>query len=489
MRTTASRRHFLLAMTAALAAGGCAPAPPPAPVTPARGGGRASILVIGGGLAGLAAAHALVERGHEVTVLEATERAGGRILTIRAPWSDGLFVEAGAEHVVGDPELLKLFAAMGVQVERRPRTRGLAQVRLFGGKRAVLPADARLPPDHALSAEEEALGEEGRMDKYFAPAKTFDPTAPLPAALLPLDAMSGVEFLRRQGASPGFIAGIDGMLALGDAGIEGMSALSLVREWANILREIALGGGGRVAGGADKLPAAIAAKLGARVVYGAAVARVEQSPRGVRVAFRRRGEESSLSADCAVFAIPPTVLRALPVSPALSPEKARALAEIALESVTRVWVEADQRFWNARGESGRAETDLPLGKVRDETDGLPGTAGVLGVYTTRAASRRLAAMEDGERVRAVLDQVAQVHPGMKERFVAGASKSWDTDPFQRGAYAYFKPGQLTALGPHLARAEGRIHFAGDHTSHRPGFMHGALASARRVVEEIAGAGA
>jgi len=50
--------------------------------------------------------------------------------------------------------------------------------------------------------------------------------------------------------------------------------------------------------------------------------------------------------------------------------------------------------------------------------------------------------------------------------------------------AWFKTGQLADWGPALAGPEGRIHFAGDHTSHRPGFMHGAVASAKRVVAEI-----
>jgi len=66
----------------------------------------------------------------------------------------------------------------------------------------------------------------------------------------------------------------------------------------------------------------------------------------------------------------------------------------------------------------------------------------------------------------------------------GASKCWDEDPFARGVYAYFKPGQIMELGPAIASGEGRVHFAGDHTSCRPGFMHGAVSSARRVVREI-----
>jgi monoamine oxidase len=185
-----------------------------------------------------------------------------------------------------------------------------------------------------------------------------------------------------------------------------------------------------------------------------------------------------------VFAIPPTLLRAMPVTPAFSSEKQRALNELELESVTRIWLETDRRFWLERGESGRVETDLALGALRDESEGYPGAAGMLGIYATRAEARRLAGLCESERIQAALAHAELAHPGTRRHFVVGASKSWDDDPFQRGAYAYFKPGQIRALGPHLGRAEGRCHFCGDHTSQRPGFLHGALASAWRVVAEL-----
>jgi monoamine oxidase len=449
-----------------------------------RSAGR-SIVVVGGGLAGLVVAHTLTRRGHDVRLLEATDRAGGRILTIRAPWRDGLIVEAGAEHVVGDPALLELCASMGVGVEKRAKARGLAQVSFIAGTRAVAPAGAALAPVHALRADETALTVEQRMAKYFPDVGSFDPTAPLPPSLLPLDAMTGGELLRRRGASAGFLAEIDGMLGLGDSGIEGMSALAMVQAWAEIRREIALGGGGRIAGGCDRLPAAIAARLGGRIIHGAEVTGIDQTAGLARVTFRRRDQQSVLEADRVVVAIPAPVLARLTVVPALSADKRAALGELELESVTRVWLQADQRFWIARGEAGRARTDFATGPVRDETEGLPGTAGILGVYATRAGSRQLARLSDGDRVAALLASVDRVHPGLRDHFVAGASKCWDTDPFQCGAYAFFKPGQLTRLAPHLGRAEGRIHFAGDHTSHRPGFMHGALASAHRVLAELA----
>src|SRR6185503_6104673 len=125
-------RRTLLA-SAALAAGGCvssAPAalllPPPAPANL-----RAeSVIVVGAGLAGLACAYRLMTRGQNVLLLEASERAGGRICTLRQPWRDGLFVEAGASHLVPDPALLALLEELQLPLASRPAERQLARVRL-----------------------------------------------------------------------------------------------------------------------------------------------------------------------------------------------------------------------------------------------------------------------------------------------------------------------------------------------------------------------
>lgn len=489
MRADGDRRAFLagaagVATAAAAVAWGYRVSPASRP----RPSGRERILVVGGGLSGLVAAQGLVARGHDVTVLEAKQRAGGRILTVRAPWRDGLFVEAGATHVVGEPDLLALFAEMGVALEKRPSTPGLAplaRVRYFHRQRVVMPAGAGATESDAFTPEERALGFEGRMKKYLAPATRFDPTLPLPRELAALDRTTGGDYLRWQQASPGFVAHVDAMLGLGDDGIEGMSALGLLQMWAAIRREMRFGPSLRVVGGSDRLPAAIAARLGGRLICGAAVRSVQQDAGGVTVSFERAGVRDTWHGDRAICALPPGPLAAVEFHPALSPAKARALRELGMENVTRVWLQADERFWIQRGHAGRAETDLAIGPVRDETDGMSGTAGILGAYVTRGEARRLAAMDDGARAGTVLDQIELVHPGMRAHCTATASHCWQSDPFQRGAYAYFKPGQLFGLVPHLASPEGRVHFAGDHASYRPGFMHGALTAARRVVAEIA----
>jgi len=456
MEAELDRRRFLMAWAAAFAHG-CAPGPlapqRAAPLGSELAGERRrtrTVIVIGGGLAGLAAAHDLVARGYDATVLEAQARVGGRILTVRAPFRDGQFVEAGATHVVADPALLALFRSVGVSIEQRARTRGLQQVRHFAGTRSVFPADAEPPPAHALDPQERALGEQGCLDKYFELARTFDPKLPPPPALAELDAISGAEFLRHQGASAGFIAHVDGMIGVGERGVEGMSALALVQTWASILHEIGLGsGGGKVAGGSDRLTDALAARLGQRVIREARVLSVEQIRRGVRVTFERRGARSQLNCARAILAVPPGVLAQLALAPALGAEKSAALRALRLESVTRVWLQADRRFWRERGESGSVQTDLPMGGVRDESDGLPGGAGILGLYATRAAAEQLARMSEAERLQRALAHAETLHPGMAQHVVACASKAWDSDPFARGAYAWFSPGQLTRFGTEL----------------------------------------
>jgi NADPH-dependent 2,4-dienoyl-CoA reductase/sulfur reductase-like enzyme len=58
------------------------------------------ILIIGAGMAGLAAGYELSQSGHDVTILEARMRPGGRVHTLHEPFSDGLYAEAGAARIL-----------------------------------------------------------------------------------------------------------------------------------------------------------------------------------------------------------------------------------------------------------------------------------------------------------------------------------------------------------------------------------------------------
>ncbi|MEW5848971.1 MAG: FAD-dependent oxidoreductase [Myxococcota bacterium] len=475
-----SRREFLGAAATTLSAWSCASTPRNATADPRR------VVVLGGGISGLVVALELMERGFDVLVLEARNRPGGRIHTVREGFPDGLYAEAGAKHVVADADLLALFRKVNVEITQPVRPPPKKRVVHFNGARTVL-EPGQEPPARGprLTAEEEALGFQGLLDRYFDVVKGEDPRAPQwpPARLVELDALSGHDYLVKRGASEGFVADMQqSFCPNGD--IKAISALALMRDIASFMHEVQWKGGGRVVGGTDKLPRRIAELLGPRILYEAQVQRVEQRNGDVQVTFTRGGQPQQLVASRVVCTLPAPIVRELELVPDLEGEHRRALTELQHAVVARVFVASRTRFWADRGESGDVETDLPVGTVKDETLLLPGTGGVLGTYVVGPQAQRLAQLGEQERLSAVLDDMERAQPGLREHMVASASVLWSEEPFSRGAYAWFSPGQLTRWGALLRKPRGRMHFAGDYTSHRPGFMHGALASARRVIDEI-----
>src|SRR5262249_39769839 len=110
--------------------------------------------------------------------------------------------------------------------------------------------------------------------------------------------------------------------------------------------------------------------------------------------------------------------------------------------------------------------------------------GILESYTAGPQARLMASMKESERIGTTLAGVEKIYPTIREYFEGGASHSWDEDEWARGAYTWFRPGQMTSLLPHIARPEGRVHFAGEHASNWPGWMQGALEAGNRVAREI-----
>ena len=99
------------------------------------------ILIIGAGISGLAAGYELTQLGHDVTILEARMRPGGRIRTLREPFSDGLYAEAGAARIPEDHQLtLKYLKLFDVQTEPMYPTR-LSALRVDGKSAEQIPIE------------------------------------------------------------------------------------------------------------------------------------------------------------------------------------------------------------------------------------------------------------------------------------------------------------------------------------------------------------
>jgi monoamine oxidase len=304
----------------------------------------------------------------------------------------------------------------------------------------------------------------------------------LSESLRKFDRFTFAEFLRERGASRDAAALIE--MPYYKPEDDQTSALWWLRE-AALLKDQKLEY--KIKGGNDLLPRSFAARLSARIRYGAEVVRIEHDAQSVSITYRQAGNTKRLAADYLVCAIPFTTLRRVEISPSFSPEKQKAIEEHAYDSVTRVFLQASNRSWEREGLSGFALTDLPE-EIWHPTSDHAGSRAILVSYRSGVQSRQLSSLAEKERIAVVSRQMEQVFPGLGETLESGASYCWDEDQWARGAYSILKPGEMFSLLPHIARPEGKVHFAGEHTSIWPGWMQGALQSGNRVAQEIKSSG-
>jgi len=444
------------------------------------------VIVIGAGMAGLAAAFQLRKAGHDVSLLEATTRPGGLVQTLREPFSDGMYADAGAMFIPENHDLTLKYVKL-FNLSLKPFfPQGLPRVYFLKGKRfqAAEGEDPEWPLD--LTPEERDLGLIGMRHKYVDPVldEIGDPTGPgwPPAAAQDYDRISFGEFLRRKGASAAAVT----LLGLGawnqwGEGVETVSALLVLR--AAALRRYARQFF-RIDGGNDQLPGAFAARLAEKILYGAPAVRIEHRPQSVRVVFLQSGEHETMTADHVICTVPFSVLRRIEIAPAFSRQKSEAIQQLPYSSATRVFLQMRRKFWTDEGVCGWALTDLPISSISESTTHETGQRGILATYMSGAAARQFAAASETEQIDKTLEQAEKIFPGARKNCEGGCSISWDEGPWAGGAAPWMKPGQMLSLLPHIARPEGRVHFAGEHTSAWTRWMQGALESGHRAAREV-----
>ncbi len=418
----------------------------------ARLGPEDPIVIVGAGLAGLQAADLIRRAGKPVIVLEASASPGGRVRTLRGPFSDGLYGEAGASRIANTHARVMRLAA-----EHRLPLTPFAQA---AGSTVVAARQWRwrLPEDLPRAAAALALA---REEKGLAPAALLRKyVGDTPDHLTDAhDAVAWPAWLASRGASSGAVT----LMTLGGDS-RGLSARYVLQQMALLGTSTVFF---RIDGGMDRLVRAFANRMSDIVRYNSPVMRVEQSSQGVSVGVSQAGRALSLKASRVIFANPFSTLRHIDVRPTVSAGKARVIAEMPYYQATRVLCQCRTRFWEGDRLSGAARTDDPA-EIWDATPDRDLDAGVLTSTSSGDARRAL----------------VRAFPRLAREIEREAAVSWATEPWARGAFAVFHPGQMTAFASDLSRPEGRLHFAGEHTSRWSGWMEGALESGERVASEV-----
>ena len=438
------------------------------------------IVIVGAGLAGLCAAQLLHRAGTAVVVLEARSRPGGRVHTIRAPFAEAMSAEAGAIRIPPQHEtVIQLAKEHGLNLVPFESFNGSALLTIRGVTTQVPDELKKATATLGLKPEEEGLGQAGLLQRYVGdlPPNLADPNPPADAYAdwRSYDQATWPEWLRSRGASDGAVA----LMTVGGDSRQ-LSALYVLRQFALLQKASQFY---KIHGGMDQLPRAMARALGAIVRYNAEVVRIEQTDGSVELGYVERGRKKTVRASRVILAIPFSTLRQVEVRPAFSSRKAAAIADLPYFPATRLLLQCRTSFWQEMGLSGTARGDQPA-EMWDCTYDLDATRGILGATVGGELGQKLAGMTRSRAMRYGTELVAQTFPKVTGQFQRGAVYRWALDAWARGAFAVFHPGQMSTMMPDIAKPEGRIHFAGEHTSSWMGWMQGALESGERAAREV-----
>jgi monoamine oxidase len=428
----------------------------------------ARVLVVGGGLAGLTAARGLIDRGAAVHVLEARNRLGGRVWTVRDEGFDETPLEAGGEFIDGEhEEIRKLCADLGLTLQQTLREGfGLAldlrgRVQLFKGQRPIW-SDFK----KSLARETEAFG---------AADCDWGSTA---ASVLGRHSLDGL--LRARQAPEEVRAMVQGLRGFLLADSDQLSALVGV-ELAMQPRDPGHQTLWRIKGGNDRVIEKLAARKGLTISLQIEVKKIDQTSSGVSVsAADRGGKLTAIKGDYIVVTSPAPIVRDLEFTPALPSAQRQALKALTSGPATKAHLLFQSAWWRKQGHPLAWGSNLDTGAVWEANGSKPAVLTLLAGGRASQAFRGL--LEEGGPQRLVRRLSWLGEPEEARDF---RSTTWELDKFARGGYAVFGPEFRPEWRAELARASGRVVFAGDHTSRKwQGYMNGAVESGARAARDI-----
>jgi monoamine oxidase len=470
---------------------------------PSSGNGR-SVVILGAGIAGLVAAYELQRAGYRVTVLEARDRVGGRVWTVRggdrivqmgrpdqrAAFDRGLYFNAGAARIPATHNVILGYARrFGVQMETFVNVnRGAGWD--FGGKvhperRMVNDMRGHLAELLAKAIDQHALDKEVPKDELAALRQFLAPYASV-----------GPDGRYTPSGSSGYAVEGGGYdkapvplppLSRKELAPSGAVVLPYLFEhiWdmqATMLQPV---------GGMDRIPLALYEQVKAAVRLRAPVTAIRRMGDRVRVEHGPGGQVTE--ADFAVVTLPAHLLERIPND--FSPTKKAALKGINYLPSVKVAFESP-RFWETddRLYGGLAWTDRANENVIYPSDGFGAEKGVLVAayvagWTNQDNPQKFAAYSDARRLSVSRDSVEALHPGKSRLLSKGVSIGWGLSPYSEGVGALWPggPGGTAARGPQYAellKPEGPIVFAGEHLSYQGLWQEGAAMSAHEALKLV-----
>ena len=411
--------------------------------------GGSRVIVIGAGVAGLYAAQVLRSRGADVTILEASDRIGGRVRGITL--GGGQMYDLGADRMRGDQSILAQLAL----------TRGAQQLpdNLVGSvvlndnveSSNVLQTNADIRS--LINAKTDLAGYSGPdigVDVYFNNTGVQD------------YAQIKEWLTHDAGADP------DELGAASYATEKSRSkAGSTIHRFSGSMAEF--------------VEQAVIDPVRDLVQLNKVVTRIDWSGSSVAVALEG-GDE--MTADQVVVAVPINILQDgdIELIPGFSQARQAAMNLIGVGAGFVALLEFNQRFWSPGNIIGTNAATV----YRDMDTGTDGTPKVLRaeVYGQRA---RAYSVIDADVVQIFLDELDSLFKGgARQNFVSAEVLDWTSEPYIRGAFSYSSPNILSARSSAATPIPGKVYFAGEATNFNGnhGTVHGAIETGYRAALEL-----
>jgi len=465
---------------------------------PANVGNGKQVVILGAGISGLVTAFEMNKIGYSCTILEATDRVGGRVRTIRSgdqiteidssqtctfDQDDRLYFNAGAARIPHHHDLLLGYCReFNVALEAFINENQAGRFHSTGSFNGQPKLARQLESD-----SQGYLGEllatainQGALDNEVSSQEKNN-------LLGFLQQFAGLDNnFSYQGSSRAGFSGQENsasrnrdinQVPLARAEILAsefwqfkLDFFKGINQQATMLQPI---------GGMDAIPKAFENRVGGDIIYQAQVQQIRKTTNGVRIFYTDQlGVENTVNADYCVCSIPATVLRNIP-----NDFSAAHQSEISNFTYSRAGKLAFQspRFWETQNNiyGGISWTDQDITQLWYPSSGFASSSGIMiGGYTFGSAQgNRFSQQSPSERITSGINQANQIHSEYGNNVVNGISISWPKIPFQLGGWGNSQANALLT-------EDNNIFFAGEHLSILQGWQEGAILSAYFAIDLI-----